>query len=102
MDEHNVKADAEYSNSSNTSSTSEAISRNVKNVVDPFSLVEVKCEFEVSTVIKFLISVHFNKRRFLVFRHSMSYKALWFRNSVYRHYVVLFNLLFICSHVQVS
>jgi hypothetical protein len=64
MDEYNVKADAEYSNSSHTSSTSEAISRNVQNV-DPFTFVEVKCEIEVSTVIKFLISVHFKYRLFL-------------------------------------
>lgn len=48
-----MKADAEYSNSSHTSltSTSEAISRNVQNV-DPFTFVEVKCEIEVSTVIR--------------------------------------------------
>jgi hypothetical protein len=52
MDEDNaLKADIENSNSSLTSSTSEATSSNVKNVL-PFTFVDVKCEIEVSTVVE--------------------------------------------------
>jgi Asp-tRNA(Asn)/Glu-tRNA(Gln) amidotransferase B subunit len=65
MDEDNVKADAEYSNSSHTSSKSEGTSESVKNV-DPFTFVEVKCEMEVSIVIKLLVSMHFYQRLLLV------------------------------------
>jgi hypothetical protein len=58
MDEDSVlKEDAEKSNSSRTSSTSEAISSSVKNI-DPFTFVEVKCEIEVSICVK-VVSVHF-------------------------------------------
>jgi hypothetical protein len=58
MDEDNVlKDDSESSNSSLTSSTSEATSSNVKNV-DPFTFVEVKCEIEVSIYVE-VVSVHF-------------------------------------------
>jgi hypothetical protein len=52
MDEDNaLKADTENSNSSLTSSTSEATSSNEKNVL-PFTFVDVKCEIEVSTVVE--------------------------------------------------
>jgi hypothetical protein len=57
MDEDSVlKADAENSNSSRMSSTSEATSSCIKNV-DPFTFVEVKCEIEVSMCVE-LISVY--------------------------------------------
>jgi hypothetical protein len=58
MDEYNAKTNTECSSYSHTSS-SDAISRNFKDI-DPFTFVEVKCEIEVSTLIKLLISVHFN------------------------------------------
>jgi hypothetical protein len=57
MDEDSVlKADAENSNSSRMSSTSEATSSSIKNV-DPFTFVEVKCEIEVSMCVE-LMSVY--------------------------------------------
>jgi hypothetical protein len=49
-----MKPDTENSNSSRMLSTSDATCSSVKNV-DPFSLVEVNCEVEVSTVRSFSI-----------------------------------------------
>lgn len=58
MEEDNVSTqDVENSDSSRTSSTSEATSSIVKNV-DPFTFVEVKCEIEVSICVE-VVSVHF-------------------------------------------
>ena len=50
MDESNVmNPDREHSHLSRTSSTADATSSNVQNVV-PFAFLEVKCEVVVSTV----------------------------------------------------